>query len=434
MTPDPRARPGTFESLRDPQYRLLWTGSLLSFLAVQMQLIARGWLAFSLTGNNKGLGAVYLGFGVPMLLLTLWGGVAADRLPKRRVLMAAQLALVISSAAVAAALVLDVIEYWMLIATAVIQGVGFSFLGPVRMAFTGELVGRRRLANAIVLQQLSMNATRVVGPSIAGALIGVAAFGLAGAYIATTLLIVAAMAVSFQLPAGNPPADRAIRSPMAELRDGLSYVRNQRLVLLLIVTSMVVIMTAFPYVAFLPALAEQVYDVGAGGYGAMSAVSAVGAVVAAFGVARRAGGRRAWATQVVAGLGFGLGVAVLAFAPSYAAALVCVFCVGAASAGFQALNNSLVLSNTEGRYHGRVQSLLMLSFSGFGMAALPLGALADAIGLRITLTGMGLCAAAAVAGCAVLRRSAPADQTAYLMQQTRPVEAPRAQGIPAPPA
>src|SRR5688500_20200010 len=104
-----------------------------------MEFIARGWLAFELTGSNAGLGAVYLGFGVPMLLLTPWGGVAADRLSKRRVLMACQFALAASSGVIALSISLDVISYPLLIASAVVQGAGFSFLGPARMAFTGEL-------------------------------------------------------------------------------------------------------------------------------------------------------------------------------------------------------------------------------------------------------------------------------------------------------
>ena len=139
-------RAATFASLQDPTYRTLWWGGLVSFLAVQMEFISRGWLAYELTGSNSGLGAVFLGFGVPMLILTPWGGVVADRLPKRKVLIACQLTLGLSSAGIFLAVALDVIAYWMLIAGAVLQGAGFSFLGPARMAFTGDLVGPERLA------------------------------------------------------------------------------------------------------------------------------------------------------------------------------------------------------------------------------------------------------------------------------------------------
>ncbi|HVM08293.1 MAG TPA: MFS transporter [Acidimicrobiales bacterium] len=396
-------RTTTFGALRDPQYRLLWLGGLVSFLAVQMQFIARGWLAFDLTGSNKGLGAVYLGFGVPMLLLTPWGGVAADRLSKRRVLIGCQLALALSSGIVAVSISLDMITYPLLIASAVVQGAGFSFLGPARMAFTGELVGPNRLANAIVLQQMSMNGTRIFGPSIAGALIGIAFFGVAGVYYATTILILIALAVSVQLPAGRPRADRPVASPLSELRDGVSYLFRRPILLLLVLTSFVVVMIAFPYVAFLPTLAEEAFDVGASGYGLLSGASAVGALLASFFIASRADGPRAWRMQTIAGVGFGLGIVLLAVAPTFTLAIAAIVFAGGASSAFQSLNNALVLGASDPEYHGRVQSLMMLSFSGFGMAALPLGAVADEIGLRQTMTAMGVVSMVAIAVYATVR-------------------------------
>lgn len=403
VLPPRRPRGATFAALEHPVYRLLWFGGLVSFLSVQMQFIARGWLAFELTGSNKGLGAVYLGFGVPMLLLTPWGGVAADRLSKRRVVMTCQLALAASSAMVAVALSFDAITYPLLIASAVVQGAGFSFLGPARMAFTGDLVGRERLANAIVLQQLSMNGTRIFGPSLAGALIGVAFFGVAGVYYLTTALTLVAVAVTFRLPPGHPAAGRPVRTPLGELADGIVYVARRPLLRLLVLTSFVVVMAAFPYVAFLPTLAEETFGVGAAGYGVLSGASALGALAASAVIASRADGPAAWRVQTIAGVGFGLGVAALGFSGSFAVALGIILLTGAASSAFQGLNNALVLGHTDAAYHGRVQSLMMLSFSGFGMAALPLGAVADAVGLPTTMLGMGLTAFAAVVVYALVR-------------------------------
>jgi MFS family permease len=400
----PSRRAATFAALSDPTYRLLWAGGLVSFLAIQMEFIARGWLAYSLTGSNSGLGAVYLGFGVPMLILTPWGGVAADRLSKRKVILGCQLALAATSGAIALAVTFDVIAYWMLIASAVVQGAGFSFLGPARMAFTGELVGPQRLANAIVLQQMSMNGTRIFGPSLAGALIGIALFGVGGVYFLTTSLILVASLVTFRLPPGRPAPGRPVRSPLGELADGLRYVWSRPLLLLLVSTSFVVVMAAFPYIAFLPTLAEEIFDVGPSGYGIMSGASAIGALAASIFIASRADGPSVWRIQAAAGALFGVAVAVLGWAPSFAVALVVILGTGAASSAFQSLNNALVLSNSEPGYHGRVQSLMMLSFSGFGLAALPLGMVADAVGLRRTLSGMGFVALVAVAAYTLLRR------------------------------
>lgn len=396
-------RATTFAALSDLEYRRLWIGGLISFLAVQMEFISRGWLAFRLTGSNAGLGAVYLGFGVPMLLLTPWGGVAADRLPKRAVLMGCQATLALSSLTVAVAEIFGFLTYPLLIGTAVLQGAGFSFLGPARMAFTGELVGRERLGNAVVLQQMSMNGTRVFGPAVAGLLIGIPAFGAGGVYLMTTALMLTTLWNTSRLPNGRPPEDREVRSPLSEMADGVRYVRDRKPILVLVLTSLIVVMFAFPYVAFLPTLADRVFDVGSGGYGLMSGVSAVGALAASLVIAGRAGRAGALRIQLVAGLAFGAGVAALGFAPNFAVGLGIILCIGAASSAFQSLNNSLVLDQTDLAFHGRVQSLMMLSFSGFGMMALPLGATADAIGIRATLLGMGTIAAGAVAASIVLR-------------------------------
>ncbi len=410
----PSGRTSTFAALRIAPYRRLFLSGLLGFLAVQSQMIARGWLALELTGSNSGLGGVFLAFGIPMLIATPWGGVAADRLSKRAVLAASQFALAASAAWIGAAVAFDFIEYWMLLAASAIQAVAFSFLGPARMAFTGELVGRETLPNAIVLGQMSMNGTRIFGPSLAGVLIGVAWVGMAGVYFITAALSLLALVVVLFLPPGRPNPDRPARSPGQELVDGLRHVRANPPVLLLVVISFVVVMAAFPYIAFLPSVADGLFDVGPSGYGVMSAVSAVGALAASLFIAGRAGGPTVWRLQAGAGVGFAVFVGLLGISPSYGAALAAVFLIGASASAFQSLNNSLVLSLSDFEYHGRIQSLMMLSFSGFGMAALPLGVLADAVGLRTTLVGMGAVAAVAMLVMLLVRRRQRAVETAVL--------------------
>jgi len=398
-----RTSPATFASLAVPDYRQLWIGNVLSFLAVQMQVIARGWLAHELTGSNAGLGGVFLAFGVPMLLVTPFGGVAADRLSKRRLLLAAQLTMAVSAGLLGAAIVADVVAYWMLVAAGAVQGVAFSVLGPARMAFTGELVGPGLLGNAIVLQQMAMNGTRVLGPSVAGVLLGVPAVGAGGVYLVSTALLVVAAGATAGLPPGRP-ATASTTSPMSELTEAVRYVRARPDLALLVATAFVVVVAAFPYIAFLPSIADELFDVGATGFGILSAATAVGAVVVSLLLARHADGARAALLQRLAGIGFGGGVVALALAPSFAVALLAAVLLGGASSGYQSMNNSLVLARTDRAFHGRVQALNMLSFSGFGMAALPLGALADAVGLRVTLTGMGAVALVAMAVSSVAGR------------------------------
>lgn len=381
---------GTFISLQNLTYRALFISGAVGFLSTQAQIVARGWLANDLTGTNTGLGGVMMAFGLPMLIATPFGGVVADRMSRRNIQLWTQVAFALSAVWIGLGVQFGFVTYWMLLVVSAIQAVGFAFMAPARMAMTSEVVGREHLTNAIVLGQMSFNATRVIGPALAGVGIGVAWFGLAGVYYSAAVLSVVSFVLLYPLPSARPDRTGITRSPWGEFKDGIGYVRRNREVKLLIIASVVVVMVAFPYVAFLPRVATEMFDVGATGYGMLSAVSAVGAVIVSLYAARHSGPRSAWRIQTISGFGFGIGAALMGLAPTYVLALVAVFVIGGAASGFQSMNNSLVLGLSEFEFHGRIQSLMMLSFSGFGMAALPLGILADAIGLRTTFVLMGI--------------------------------------------
>lgn len=383
-----RAKVDTYASLRIPTYRMLFVIGAFGFVATQSQAIARGWLANELSDSNTGLGGVFMAFGLPMLIATPMGGVAADRYSKRTILIVSNALLTVSALWIAFAISFDFVEYWMLLATSAMQATAFSFLVPSRMALTGEVVGRQLISNAIVLGQMSMNSARIVGPALAGVFIGIAWIGTAGVYYFAALLSGTAMLGCFRLPPGHPRR-AAGTSARAEFAASLRYVWERRHIANLLLVSFVAVMVGFPFVAFLPRYSTEILGVGSTGYGFLAASSAVGAVIVSMYIAGRSRGRAAWRIQAICGVLFGATLVGLAFAPGFAAAAVAIAAVGAASAGFQAMNNSLVLALSDLEYHGRVQSLMMLSFSGFGMAALPLGALADAIGLRETLALMG---------------------------------------------
>jgi MFS family permease len=403
---EPVERISTFHSLRYPEYRLLFISGLFIFLGVQAQMIVRGWLAAELTGSNRGLGGVFFGFAIPMLLLTPFGGVAADRFPKRTVLLCSSVLLVLSALWVGVADAFGVLEYWMLVGSSALQAAGFAIFGPARISFTSELVDRRALPNAVILSQISMNSTRVIGPAAGGALIGVAWIGTAGTYLITAALMVIATLIIIPLPK-QAKVDRSDRpSPIAELRDGMRYVCGNRPVLLMIIASYAVVMFAFPYIAFLPLMATEIFNVGSAGFGIMNAVSGAAAVIVSLRIAGHMGAN-SWRIQVLAGVTFGVGIVCLGIAPSFPLALLALFVVGGGASAFQAMNNTLILTESEPEYHGRVQSLLMLSFSGFGLAALPLGAVADTVGLRPVFVGMGLSAAASMLLYQWARRRSP---------------------------
>lgn len=380
---------GMFGALRIPAYLRLWLGSTVVFLGVMAQSIGRSWLAFDLTGSNAALGGVLLSFGLAMVLATPFGGVVGDRLPKRLVLQWAVALLAVTSAWIGFAVAFDVIAYWMLLVAGALQAVAFAMYNPARMAFIAELVPADDVPDAVALMLVNAEASRVAGPATAGVVIAGLSYGVEAVFLSCAALYAAGMVAGVGLPHGRPRRVTSAASPLADLIAGFRYVTSRPALTALLWCTFGVVMVGLPYLAFLPAVADGLFDVGSAGYGALSASSAVGAVAASFGVGRLRTRLGAWRLVVVSGALFGVGLVALAAAPSFAVAALVLLPVGAGLLVFQTVTQSLLLSLSDLSFHGRIQGLVMLSFGGFGVIALPLGIVADLVGLRQTLAGMG---------------------------------------------
>lgn len=404
---------GAMGILRVGGFLILYLNAAAIFLGVMAQAIARGWLAFELTGSNAALGGILLAFGVALLLATPWGGVAADRLPKRLVLQLSVLLLAVSSAWIGLAVVLDVIAYWMLLGASVLQAVGFALFGPARMAFLAELVPRGAMPQAVSLLLVNAEVSRVVGPALAGVVIGAVTWGIEAIFLFSALLAIVGALLTTALPPGRRVGEASGRSPLGELADGVRYVHRHKALGALVLCGIGVTMLGMPYLAFMPTISSDLFGLGSAGYGVLSATSAVGGVAAGLFLGRR--GTRVGRTRVLVGAGvvFGGAVCSLAIAPDAYVAVVVLLAVGAAMLAFQTSNQSQLLALADEEYHGRVQGLVMLSFGAFGIAALPLGLLADEIGLRWTLgaMGAGVIAVVAVYATVVRRRAAAGHRT-----------------------
>lgn len=369
-------------------FRILFYSASIVIFGVMGQAVARGWLAREITGSNAGLGGVMLVFGVAMLIATPLGGVAADRYPRRAVLVVSVTALMVSSLALGFAVIASVEAYWMLLAASAVQATAFAFYLPARIALISEVVPGAMLQNAIVVAQMAQEAMRVVAPALAGVLIGVAWFGVGGVFVSAGLLSGVSALLVTRLPR-VPAMSTDGRSPWAELVDAVRYIRRTPGLGIIGLVTVGVVMVGFPYLTFLPTLADDRYGVGATGFGVMSGIAGLGAVTAGYLDASFNRGTRPWRTIVVAGVAFGAALAVLGLSSSYAVALVSLFLVGATALVFQTSTQALMLRTSALEYHGRLQSMVILGFSGFGLAALPLGLLADAVGLGTTLAVMG---------------------------------------------
>jgi MFS family permease len=389
-----------FTSLRNPDFRKLWFGGLFAFMSVQMQFLLRGLLAWELTEREGALGLVYLAFGVAILVATPLGGVASDRFSRRTIVVVAQGSIALVALVMGVLVLAGLAQYWMLLVAATIQGIGFGFFGPARVSLSAQFVGREQLGNAIALSLLSLNGTRIFAPSLAGVLAGFAFFGIGGAYVVAAITAAIGFVFLVALPKVDAPghAAAAKRGPLADIAEGFSYVFARPPLRRLVVTSFFVIMFGFNYIAFYPAKIEGEFGLGDAWVGLISSASAIGAVVVSIPLAGKADSGWAKLAMTVGGVGFGLGVVLFGLSPSFWLAFAAVVVVGAATNVYQTLSNTLALTMADDEHQGRVQSLMQLSFGGFGLAAAPLGFLAEQIGLRATIVIMGVVAA----GCTLL--------------------------------
>ena len=394
-----------FASLKVPEYKVLWWAGVFSFMSVQMQFVLRGILAWDLTEREGALGLVYFFFGLSMLISTPFGGVVADRFPRRSTLFVTQAMIFAGATLMGLAVVTDIIQFSKVLVAGVIQGVAFGFYGPARVAFAADLVGRDQLGNAITLSLLSMSGTRVIAPSLAGALAGVAFFGVGGAYLVSACFSFFSLVAIWRLPS-IPIQNPSTRNPVADIVLGVKYVRASPSLRRLVVASVLIIMFGFNYVAFIPAMVKDVFGFseamgleaeGNRWIGLLSMASAIGAVAVSIPLASRADSDKAKWLMAMSGFVFGGAVIGLAAAPSIGFAFAVIIVVGAATTIYQSLSNTLALQMSEDQYQGRVQSIMQLSFAAFGMVALPLGVLAEFITLRWTIVVMGGVAVAASA-------------------------------------
>jgi MFS family permease len=384
-------------------FQLLVAGSVASTAAYFASTVAAGYAAFQLTGAATMLGLMSLALGAPLLLFALVGGVVADRLPRRRVLLASQGILGGCAVVIAALAVAGWLAPWHLVAVGLGQGTAFAFNVPARQALVTDLVGLERLRSAVSLTTTATNACRIVGPALAGVLLGLPGVGVPGVFLVVAGLYALGILLVAAIPAPPPPARELRRgSAYAQLVEGLSYIRSSPVLLALLGLAVVPPFFGLPHQLLLPLFAETVFGVGATGLGVLTAASGVGALAGSLAVAALASFPRPAVLQL--GLGVGFGAALIAFgaAPSFAVAVVLLAIAGFASAAYTALNNTLVMANSEPRLHGRVMSVYLLTLGVTPVAAFPMSWLADRLGGPAAVALGGAVVAGVVAGVALL--------------------------------
>ena len=354
-------------------------GSFASFMAMNMQMLTRGWLVLRLADDSPlSLSLVMVSFAAPMTLVSLVGGVLADRIPRKRMVIISQGGNAVLTLLVATLDFTGLVQFWHLIVLGVLNGSLMAFNMPSRQAMLSDIVPEERLMNAISLNNSAMNLTRVVGPALAGVLIvfvdtaGVF-YLVCGIYVFSTLSML-------PIKAGSTAASASRKGMVGDLGEGFAYVfrdsRLRGLMLILFVGSLF----GFSYYSLLPAWAREALDVRSDDLGVLRTLMGVGALVATLILAAMTDFRRRGVLLLSACLAWGVCLAFFSQTTSFLAAVPFLLGVGMVSSVFISLSMTLFQVYAAREMRGRVMCLGMMTFGLMPLSALPFGALAERTG------------------------------------------------------
>ncbi|MFL6139797.1 MAG: MFS transporter [Frankiaceae bacterium] len=402
-----------FASLRVRNYRLFASGQIVSLTGTWMQRVAQDWLVLTLSNNSgTALGITTSLQFLPMLLFSMFGGVLADRYSKRRLLIMSQAASGVTALALALLDLGGVVALWHVYLLAFALGVASALDTPVRQAFVSELVGQEQLTNAIALNSATFNTARIIGPAVAGVLIGTVGTGWvfllnAGSYLA----VIAVLAV---MRDGELFVGKRVERAPGQIRAALAYVRVRPHLLLPIVLAGVVGTFGFNFQMTTALLAKSTFHRSASGYGLLSTLLAVGSLGGALMAARRRQVRHR--LLITSSIVFGLLTLACGLMPTYASFAVMLVPTGVAALTFATAANTSVQLGSSPAMRGRVMALYLLVFIGGTPVGAPLiGWIAEQLGPRSSLIiGGSVSAVAGVVVALVLARTSHVTMTARL--------------------
>lgn len=380
----------TFQALENEAFRTLWFGMLASYMSMQMSNIARGYLAFNISGSATALGLVTMSRGLPQLFLSPFGGVAADRMDKRKLLVLTQGAMGVLGVVTAVLVLTNLIAIWQLVVIGLLEGTVWAFNMPARQSIVPELVGDESLMNAMALNNSGMNFMRIAGPALAGFLISTPGFGLGGVFLLVAIGYAGFVFGLTRLPRTRNVARRPAGSVLAQMASGFGYARRNRALLMLLVMAFVPIIFGMSYQTLLPVFQERVLNVGASQLGLLYAFTGVGALAGSLTLASMSAIRRKELLQIGFGVAFGGALVLFALTSNFVLALAFILLVGLFGNAYTALNSTLIMTSSDREYHGRVMSIYMMTWSLSPLASLPIGALVDAYGAQLVVAVFGL--------------------------------------------
>jgi MFS family permease len=363
-------RTGMFRALSHRNFRLFWAGAFLSNCGTWMQAVAQGWLVLQLTNSAFWLGLDAFMATIPGFFLTLLGGVFADLVDRRRLLIYTQLVAGMAALGLATLILTGLVNRWMVLGFSFVTGCCMALASPSYLAMTFDLVGREDLANAVALNSSQFQLSRVVGPALAG--VGLSLFGLAGCFYVNGVSF-AAVVISLSMVRFDSDT-HAVRAPSHSVKDrralwtdlveGFRYVRHRPRVWSLLMISSVNSFFGAPYFSMIPIYARDIFHLGATGLAWLMGMAGAGAFCGAALLTVMGDFRRKGWFVLGGSLFFGAGVTAFALSTHLHLSYLFLFCLGFAIVTSVAVTNTLLQKLVTDEMRGRVMSMFILSFIG----------------------------------------------------------------------
>ncbi|MSP14866.1 MAG: MFS transporter [Chloroflexi bacterium] len=372
--------PSTFAALRHPNYRLWFFGQTVSMMGTWMQNVAQGWLVYELTGSKFALGAISFIGTVPSLALMLPAGALSDRLPRHKVLMVTQSVMMVLAFILAFLAATGLLQVWHIGVLAFLLGVATSFDAPSRQALAVDMVeDRRDLMNAIALNSAIFNMARIIGPAIGGLVL--ALFGAAWCFFLNGVSFLAVIIALSRMKIPDVVQTSRGTKMLAQIAEGLNYVKDNRIVLVMISILAVSSLFGFSYYVLLPAFAVDVLHVGETGLGGLNAATGIGALLGSLIVASMGASHRKGMFISLGTLGLPITLLLFARTQSYTFALLWLALTGLSFMIQNSIMNTVIQAMVPDGLRGRVMAVYTFTFFGTApLGALWAGTMAQALG------------------------------------------------------
>ena len=376
----------TFTSLSEGRFLLLWVGLQVMSLASHMQMLTRTFLTYELTRSGVILAFVSASWTIPMLILGLFGGAIADRVDRKILIQAGQASIGIIAIFVGILITTKAVAWGHLIVAGFLQGCCWSTLNPARQAIIPQLVPADKLTNAMALTSAGMSLSMILAPAMGGLLY--AAIGPDGVYYLVSAMLAIAVLITATVKSEPGRSQSENTSLIADVRVGISYMANRRVLLVILAVSMITLLLASPFIYVLPVFVVEVYGRDSSGFGVLVSMLGIGALMASLVVATLGSWKRG-VFLIIGGFFSGTALFLIGAVPLYWAATFFMFLLGVGSVSHITLSQTLLMDNVEDEFRGRVASVLSMSTIVVAFGLVPIGVAVDMLGGRTVALAIG---------------------------------------------